>query len=185
MTEKIQKSFLNTKKNVTEHKNYPTQSGIYAFYLSDNSNLLEFGKGGQLIYVGIAKDSIQDRDLNQHFKTGKTGSSTLRRSIGAILKSELNLIAIPRGAENDTKRFENYKFKNDQPLTNWMISNLQIGYWIPEKNISYSELRDIEKIITLDLKPTLDLDIRTRRYNTFANKLILLRNICKIEAGKK
>lgn len=185
MTELIQKAFRQTKKFVTEHKSYPTQSGIYAFYLSDNSNLLEFGKGGQLIYVGIAKDSIHARDLNQHFKTGKTGSSTLRRSIGAILKSKLNLIAIPRGAENDTKRFENYKFKEDQLLTNWMISNLQIGYWLPEKIISYSELRDIEKNITCDLKPTLDLDIRTRKFNIHADNLVALRNICKTEAGKK
>jgi hypothetical protein len=185
MTELIEKSLRQTKKFVTEHKNYPTNSGIYAFYLSDNSNLLEFGKGGQLIYVGIAKDSIQDRDLNQHFKTGKTGSSTLRRSIGAILKSELDLIAIPRGAENDKKRFENYKFTNDQPLTNWMTTNLQIGYWIPDKIISYSELRNLEKAITLELKPTLDLDIRTRRYNLLATKLQTLRSICKTEAGKK
>ena len=185
MIEIIRKSFIKTKRFVSEHKDYPKNSGIYAFYLSDNSTLFEFGKGGQLIYVGIAKDSIHDRDLNQHFKTGQTGRSTLRRSIGAILKSELNLTAIPRGTENDTKRFENYKFKDEQALSDWMSSHIQIGYWIPENNISYSKLREIEKSITIDLKPTLDLDIRTRRFNVYANKLEKLRNICKIEAGKK
>ena len=185
MTEQIKKSFIQTKQFFNGHKNYPTQSGIYAFYLSDNSNLFDFGKGGQLIYVGIAKDSLHDRDFNQHFKTGKTGSSTLRRSIGAILKTHLNLIAIPRGASNDTKRFENYKFKDDQPLTDWMTANLQIGYWVPNSILTYSELREIEKNVTLDLKPTLDLDIRTRRFNILADRLVALRNICKTEAGKK
>src|SRR6185312_11976335 len=112
MTEEIKKSFIQTKQFINSHQNYPDKSGIYAFYLSNSSNLLDFGNGGQLIYVGIAKDSLHDRDFNQHFKTGKTGSSTLRRSIGAILKTQLNLTAVPRGAENDTKRFDNYKFKD-------------------------------------------------------------------------
>lgn len=185
MTEQIKESFIQTKQFTNGYKNYPTQSGIYAFYLSDSSNLFDFGKGGQLVYVGIAKDSLHDRDFNQHFKTGKTGSSTLRRSIGAILKTNLNLIAIPRGASNDTKRFENYKFKDDQPLTDWMIANLQIGYWVANKILTYPELRKIEKIVPIELKPTLDLDIRTRKFNILADKLVALRNICKKEAGKK
>jgi hypothetical protein len=185
MTDQIQKSFIQTKQFIDGHTNYPSKSGIYAFYLSDNSHLFDFGKSGQIIYIGIAKDSLHNRDFNQHFKTGKTGSSTLRRSIGAVLKIQLHLTAIPRGAENDTKRFENFKFKDDQPLTDWMIANLQIGYWVPKNILTYSELREIEKNVTIDLKPTLDLDIRTRRFNIFANKLVALRNICKIEAGKK
>ncbi len=185
MIEQIKKSFIQSKKCINGHEKYPAQSGIYAFYLSDRSNLFEFGNGGQIIYVGISKDSLHDRDFNQHFKTGKTGSSTLRRSIGAILKTHLNLIAIPRSDSNDKKRFDNYKFNYEQLLTDWMIANLQIGYWVPNRILNYSELREIERIVTLDLKPTLDLDIRTRRFNNFADKLVALRNICKTEAGKK
>jgi len=126
MTNGIQTSFITTKQPVSGHKNYPTESGIYAFALSDKSTLADFGKAGQIIYIGIAKHSLRDRDFNQHFKTGKTGSSTLRRSFGAILKDKLKLTAIPRGGENDSKRYENYKFKEEQALTDWMISNLQI-----------------------------------------------------------
>ena len=83
------------------------------------------------------------------------------------------------------KRFENYKFKDDQPLTVWMIANLQIGYWVSTNILTYSELREIKKKVTLDLKPTLDLDIRTKRFNPFGDKLVSLRNVCRIEAGKK
>lgn len=39
-----------------------------------------------------------------------------------------------------------------------MTANLQIGYWIPDKTLDYSQLRDIEQRATIALKPTLDLD---------------------------
>ncbi|ULQ51700.1 GIY-YIG nuclease family protein [Flavihumibacter fluvii] len=184
MTEYIAKSFMKTKQNLNGHKNYPTKPGIYAFTLADNSTLEDFGKAGQIIYIGIAKYSLSDRDFKQHFKSGKTGSSTLRRSIGAALKTKLKLKAIPRGGENDSKRFENYKFAEEQTLTDWMVSNLEIGYWTPDEPVSYQQLRDIEKDITLVLKPTLDLDNRTRRFNPLAEKLDELRNICRAEARK-
>jgi hypothetical protein len=185
MTKDIKTSFNKTTQSVNGHKDYPKEPGIYAFKLATNSNLGDFGKGGQIIYIGIAKQSLHDRDFNQHFKSGKTGSSTLRRSIGAILKTKLKLTAIPRGGENDSKRYDNYKFIEEEPLTNWMIENLEIGYWTPKKPISYKELRDIEKEITIHLKPTLDLDIRTKRLNPLAKKLDEYRTICKKQAGKK
>lgn len=185
MTADIKTSFSKTTQSVNGHKDYPKEPGIYAFKLADSSNLGDFGKGGQIIYIGIAKQSLHDRDFNQHFKSGKTGSSTLRRSIGAILKTKLKLTAIPRGGENDSKRFDNYKFTEEEPLTNWMIANLEIGYWTPKKTLSYKQLRDIEKEITLELKPTLDLDIRTKRFNPLADKLDEYRTICKKQAGKK
>ena len=182
MIEDIRTSFNITKQSIDGHKDYPKSSGIYAFSLSDKSNLGEFGIGGQIIYIGIAKHSLHDRDFNHHFKTGKTGSSTLRRSVGAILKSKLNFTAIPRGGVNDSKRFENYKFSEEQELTDWMISNLEIGYWTPQKTLSYQDLRDTEKQVTIALKPTLDLDNRTRRFNPLADKLQAVREICKKEA---
>jgi hypothetical protein len=66
-----------------------------------------------------------------------------------------------------------------------MKANLQIGYWVSDNPISYEQLRATEKQITIELKPTLDLDIRTRRFNPLADKLDKLRNICRTEAGKK
>lgn len=185
MTDDIKTSFDKTKQPLNGHKDYPKSSGIYAFFLSEKSKLGEFGIGGQIIYIGIAKHSLQDRDFNQHFKSGKTGSSTLRRSVGAIIKSKLNLTAIPRGGVNDSKRYENYKFLQEQDLTDWMISNLEIGYWTPQMDLSYQELRDIENQITMHFKPTLDLDNRTRRFNPLADKLDELREICRQEARTK
>lgn len=185
MNNSIKKSFFKTSQPVDGHRDYPTNAGIYAFYLSATSTLLDFGKGGQIIYIGIAKNSLHDRDFNQHFNTGKTGKSTLRRSIGAILKDNLKLTAIPRGGENDSLRFYNYKFIEEQSLTYWMKVNLEIGYWTPDKPITYKQLRETEKQMTIDLKPTLDLDNRTKRFNPLADKLDYLREICRTEAGKQ
>ena len=185
MIDDIIASLNKTKQPISGHMDYPKSSGIYAFFLSDNSNLDEFGIGRQVIYIGIAKHSLHDRDFNQHFKTGKTGSSTLRRSVGAILKCKQKFTAIPRGGVNDRKRFENYKFVEEQKLTDWMLLNLEIGYWTPTKIISYQDLRDTEKQVTIVLKPTLDLDNRTRMFNPLAGKLDKLRKICINEARTK
>jgi len=183
LIENIKESILRTKRFVDEHDIYPEFPGIYCFFLSESSELKEFGKGGQVMYIGIAKKKLKERDLKQHFKTGKTGASTLRRSIGAILKEDLRLKAIPRGKSNDTNRIDNYKFDlpEDEELTNWMKANLETGYWVDENGIGYTDLRELEKQLIIKLKPTLDLDNRTRRYNPLAEKLTCLRNICKLE----
>jgi len=180
----ILNSINMTSKIVTVHLNYSTCPGIYAFRLAENIDLGIFGKSGKIIYVGIAKDSLKNRDLNQHFKTGRTGSSTLRRSLGAILKTELTLRAIPRGNENDSKRFINYAFEcnGDERLTKWMCASLKIGYWEDVNFLDYGSLRELEKNLIIEVKPTLDLDKRTKKYNVMSDKLDELRKICREES---
>ena len=73
MASLIYESFLETKKAVNTYQTYPKQSGIYAIFLTAKSSLGSFGQEGQLIYIGIAKDSLAARDFDQHFKSGKTG----------------------------------------------------------------------------------------------------------------
>ena len=74
---------------------------IYAFFLSENSTLKGFAESGQLLYLGITERGLEDREINEHLKSGKTGTSSFRRSLGAILKKELKLKAIPRTATAD------------------------------------------------------------------------------------
>lgn len=185
MTELIISSFVNSRRSILNLQGYPDKPGIYALNLSNSSDLGDFGISGQFIYIGIAKYSLRNRDFSQHFKSGKTGSSTLRRSLGAILKNNLQLQAVPRGGENDSKRFENYKFLHENILTDWMIANLEIGYWQCDVGFTYNRLRDVEKELTLQLKPTLDLDNRTRRFNPLADRLQALRESCKLQAQNK
>jgi hypothetical protein len=74
----------------------PSLPGIYAIFLiADVPFPVEPGQDG-LIYVGSSGD-LATRDFGTHFSSGQSGFSTLRRSIEAILKEELDLTAIPRG----------------------------------------------------------------------------------------
>ena len=183
MIEIIINSLEKTKNKIDiQLNNFPNKQGIYAFYLSESANLFEFGKEGQLIYLGISNKSLKQREITEHLKSGATGKSSLRRSLGAILKKRFNLTAIPRGGENDTKKFTNYKFIEEVDLTNWMIENLWISYYAFNLSVENNKIRDLEKHLTLQLKPTLDLDIRTRKFNPLAKKIIALRKLCCLEA---
>lgn len=171
-------------KSVTQHKEYPNKPGLYAFSLNSRASLRVFGEANQIIYVGKAEDSLKKRDLDTHFKDGRTGRSTLRRSIGAILKAELKLIAFSRNGELVPPNIDNYKFnsKAETKLSQWMKDNLLIGYWVYEAEKETDILRTIEEQLTVVLKPSLDLDNRTCHLNKHAAALIALRNKCKEEA---
>ena len=174
----------STMQNVTDHQGYSSKPGLYAFFLPNGSSLKAFGKGSQIIYVGKAEDSLRQRDLNTHFKDNRTGYSTLRRSIGSILKKELNAIAFSRNGTLKKPNIDNYIFdtKAERKLSDWMNKNLLIGYWEYNHAIETKSLRDIEVELIIELKPTLDLDQRTRKYNIYKEQLIELRQVCKDEA---
>lgn len=173
-----------TSKCFMEHHEFPDKPGLYAFALQKDSSLKKFGNGLQVIYVGKAEDSLKKRDLETHFQNEKTGQSTLRRSIGAILKTEFNAFSFSRNGTLNKPNIDNYKFnkKAEGGLSEWMKGNLVIGYWLYDSALEKIPLRTIEEKLTLLLKPTLDLDIRTRRFNLLAPELIALRQICKNEA---
>ncbi|MBI4946385.1 MAG: hypothetical protein HY840_08295 [Bacteroidetes bacterium] len=183
-TDKIIQTILKTKKCFSEHSVYSDNPGLYAFILTDKSNLKQFGKGGQIIYVGKAEDSLKKRDFKTHFNDKRSGNSTLRRSIGAIFKTKFNSTAFTRNGTLDKIAIDNYKFdiESESKLTSWMKQNLEIGYWEFDSLKENEILYDIEEKIIIKLRPTLDLDKRTKKYNIFANKLSALRQICKNEA---
>jgi hypothetical protein len=182
--DEIVNKIFETKKDFTRHLIYSKKPGLYAFILSDKSNLKEFGKGRQVIYVGKAEDSLTKRDLKTHFVDKKTGRSTLRRSIGAILKTAFNFTAYTRNGTLKQVAIDNYRFDNESEtrLTFWMKENLEIGYWEYDELAENRELYDIEKDLIIKLRPTLDLDGRTKKYNIYAENLTALRQICKDEA---
>jgi len=78
-----------------------------------------------IIYVGRCKaDSVR------HFTNGKTGESTLRRSLAAMLDHHLELNPIPRSNdETDIDRYDNYTLDSESEarLTQWIEANLSIA----------------------------------------------------------
>ncbi len=181
-TEEIISSINETRKPITELERLPTKQGIYAFTLTEGAELGKFGSAGRVIFVGLAEKSLASRDTKSHLKTGQTGGSSLRRSLGAVLKQELSLTALPRDKNGKKPRPDKYKFnpEGERKLTNWMIENLELGYWENlEEPFSTDELRKEEEQVIKTLKPTLDLDRRTKRFNPLAGELDALREVCR------
>ena len=160
---------------------FSIKPGIYAIgYNSEQFPLFsakDMIKKGTIIYIGKTESSQEKRDEKTHFCNGGTKSSTLRRSLGAILREELKLIPIPRSyTEKSEKRFTNFCF--DEPgeklLTNWMKVNLSLSFW--EFDGSIDEIETIEKDIIQKLVPILNL--KNNRSNPWSKEIKILRKIC-------
>jgi hypothetical protein len=107
------------------------------------------------LYVGKAEDSLVARDLRQHFSDGRTGSSTLRRSIAALLHDSMGLRGIPRNPQKPSY-FSNYGLAplDDEQLSRWMSTHLAIATWAPESDVA---LAVIEMEIVRSWLPPLNL----------------------------
>jgi hypothetical protein len=118
-------------KNIQSFSNQP---GIYAIYFHNDvfpDTKLSITKG-DLIYIGKTEASQQSRDANTHFRSGKTGSSTLRRTIGALLHEEFDLVPVPRNTKDiQKKRITFFKFvdPSEVKLTSWMKNNLSLSFY--------------------------------------------------------
>jgi len=61
------------------------------------------------------------------------------------------------------------------------MNNLKMGYWSTSKPLTKDKLRNEEEKAIIMLKPTLDLDRRTKKFNPLAIELDDLREICRQE----
>jgi hypothetical protein len=112
----------------------PAKPGIYAIHAQPELwPALGLGESadGKPLYVGKAEQSLAARDIHTHFASGRTGSSTVRRSFAALLKSDLNLSGVPRSLTQPAY-FANYALTADQDaqLTEWMLTNLTLSVWV-------------------------------------------------------
>lgn len=109
-------------------KSIPHESGIYAIFLADDEGLpadlkecvKKRVRNDGLLYVGISGD-LEER-LNEHFTSKTSGFSTLRRSVGALLKDHLGLKAVSR--DPNKKESNRFCFDTDDGsegrLNGWM-----------------------------------------------------------------
>lgn len=183
MIDSIVKSIAGTSVSCSSIDSLPDSQGLYGFSLKKHSELGRFGSGGQVIYAGLASMSLNGRDLQTHLTSGKSGWSSFRRSLGAILKQELNLVATKRDKNPKKLRADKYRFQDDgeERLTDWMLKNLNMGYWASSEKLTTKKLRKLEFDLLLTLSPTLDLDRRTSCHNQVRSELNALRKICRDE----
>jgi len=149
--------------------------GIYLFCVRNRHALPKviMDENG-LLYVGMTEDSLEVRN---HFEHKHSGFSTFRRSLGALLKDTLDLVAVPRSAGPSRSNMVNYRFtdEGERILTAWMVSNLLVG----QANVHRNVLK-CEKELISRLQPPLNL---TGWPNPYRKAIKELRSVCVQQAG--
>ncbi|MBI9060153.1 MAG: hypothetical protein JEZ01_20465 [Labilibaculum sp.] len=171
--------FVNTKT-------FSKLPGIYAlFFIGDSFPILGNGvKKHEIIYIGKTESSQEKRDAKTHFADGKTGSSTVRKSIGSLLHKSKKLNPIPRNLSDYEKgRVSMFKFDkaSEEVITDWMKNNLALSFY--EYSKSSYEIEELETELIAELKPI--LNIAKNPNNLFKNPLANLRKECATIAFKK
>lgn len=166
-------------------KTFSQLPGIYAFfYIGNDFPLLgDSVSKHQIIYIGKTESSQEKRDSKTHFTTGKTGSSTVRKSIGSILCAQENLKPIPRNNSDYAKgRFSHFKFDNasEIKITDWMENNLALSFYEYPK--TKQEIEDLETEIINEIVPILNISKNPK--NQFKETLQQLRKNCALIAAK-
>ncbi len=132
--------------------------GLYAIY-AGGSSWAELGLrpfDHRPLYVGKAESgTLMTRDLRTHVASGRTGSSTVRRSFAALLRHQLELHGQPRNVSRP-ERFANFGLspEDDEKLTAWMIRHLQLATWIAP---FAAPIASVERSVLHRLLPALNI----------------------------
>jgi len=158
---------------------FSEKPGVYAFFYEGDSQLISSlpFNNGKLLYIGKTESSQKSRDANTHFRSGKTGSSTVRRSLGAVLRTSLGLTPIPRNSTDyERGRFSPFKFdeESEKRLTEWMKKHVSMSFYEFEESPSQLDSLETELINTSD--PTLNID--KNQWGVYRTKLQSLRKTC-------
>jgi len=109
----------------------------------------------QPLYLGKSERNLNGRDVGTHFATGKTGSSTLRRSLAALLVERLSLVPMPRNLDNpDGSAHFALDPAGDERLSHWMAAHLSLAVWVKPCGV---DLDGIETAVLRQLRPPLNL----------------------------
>jgi hypothetical protein len=173
----VEKHLRQTRARIDELR-APAAPGVYACFLLDGSSLKPFAAGSDgLVYVGVTAD-LAEREFEQHFNSNRTGFSTLRRSLGAIVKERLNLTAVPRspGASESNMRCYRFTEQGEQRLTEWMRRTIEVGV------CGIGLAPDLEKMLIARMRPLLNLKGWP---NPDRKEIKRLRKFCADEARSK
>lgn len=135
-------------------------AGLYSLY-ADADVWQQLGLGDppddRPLYVGKAEDSLVTRDLHTHFASGKTGQSSPRRSLAALLVDDLKLVAMPRRpADPEPDKWTHYALEpdGDDRLTDWMLRHLRLAAWTCDRPVALGKL---ERLVMAEVQPPLNL----------------------------
>lgn len=132
----------------------PERPGIYAIRVDDRASLpddfsqLSTQSGHQLLYIGIASQSLYKRFLGQELRA--RGHGTFFRSIGAVLGYRPEI-----GSLLGKKNTQNYKFSSadEQEIIAWINRNLSVS-WI---EFPTEALHQAETALITEHRPLLNI----------------------------
>lgn len=94
--------------------------------------------------------------MRTHFAVGETGSSTVRRSLAALLLNKLAMVAVPRDlAKPDSSANFALDGESEVRLSGWMEQRLSLAIWSKPQD---AILDEIETAVVRQLHPPLNLD---------------------------
>ena len=166
---------LKSSRTSIDQLKAPPEPGVYALFLIEEATLANFSAlPDQPIYIGRSIN-LAKREFDNHFNSSGTGWSTVRRSLGALLKSELQLVAQPPSRGISPANYYCYCFNSDGEgrLTKWMRKHIHVAVQAVEDNKTVeSELINLGHPL-LNLKGWANPDAREIRR---------LRKVCADEA---
>lgn len=177
MENEIVKFLVNNRKPFKEIDTWSSIPGVYALFFHGKGFPLDnfSPQNHEIIYLGKTESSQLARDKNTHFTSGKTGSSTLRRSFGSMLRTQYDLQPIPRGEADILKqRTSHFKFNDhsEELLSNWMRDNLSLSFYAFKEGPA--ALDELETYLIKLVKPILNID-RKNSDNPYAPAIKRLR----------
>ena len=149
--------------------------GVYALFLNAPNTLAGLAVGSDgLLYVGTSSN-LKGRN---HFSYASSGSSSPRRSLGAVLKQKLALSVIPGGASASQKDITHFRFTplGERELSTWMLDHLDYAFAIVEQDAP-----KIEGHLIAQKRPPLNLK---KWRNPQRHFIEACRQVCQCEASQ-
>jgi hypothetical protein len=135
----------------------PDAPGMYALYGTAES-VRQLGvpspDPGLPLFVGKAERGSLRTELRDHVTTGRTLSSTVRRSLAALLHERLGLRIAPYAGDSLGGRVFALVPDSEQRLTDWMDAHLRIATWAKPQGTS---LAGVDREVVAAFRPPLVL----------------------------
>jgi hypothetical protein len=148
----------------------PDESGFYCIKIRDINTLPTIfsaelkSRESNVIYIGLASNSLKTRFLNQELRA--KGHGTFFRSLGAILGYRPK-----EGSLNEKKNKRNYSFSqvDEQLIIDWINKNLMVN-WV----CCGSDFDVLETLLIKKYTPLMNLAKNPLRLKTLTE----LRSVC-------
>ncbi|MBN9470666.1 MAG: hypothetical protein J0J10_18020 [Bosea sp.] len=157
-----QRPMLSLDEIKRRRADIPMSPGVYAWFFD---TALGFGteplfrrEGRFLLYAGIG-DPLRQRLLN-HCRNS-SGSSTMRRSLGVLLTTELGLQARRYGVRQKLA----FERASELLLTDWLAAHARV-VWVP-----FEQAGELERLLISHYRPPLCLDGNAGEHATYLKRL--------------